>query len=307
VAGLVAATTAATAFNDTHAHALTIPADALARDSPGAVPIQRVLGEALIERLDAVGRRYVYNLFTTVAAEHKADAIQYVRCDVTKNKKYIAAWPHRLIKVWMGSHAKWQRAQPPTWSPPLLNDLLARKWHLPIRDATMPESMLHIFVQVGVLALVLEAEEFEILGDSMLAVETSFRHAFDTFRTRIVLSPGNVAEYKQLAATGGAPAGSGPHGAYGWGKGRSHSGRRSAGAQGPAAAASASSAGASAAASAARLPSSAPAPTLYYKCMAPNCPNKPPTTAANPTGSSKSPFCATHSGRLQPSAGARRI
>jgi uncharacterized membrane protein YgcG len=196
-AGLLAAMTALASYNKVSTTPITVDRSALAEGDSGVIPAQHAIGDAAVSRLHREGRVYFCGLFATLRDEHRGDAIHYVKIDEAKGKRKTVSWPDQFSRTLFRSYKQFLLRRPPTWRPAGLHEYLAREWTIPTRNTIMPLDLTPMLVQTGALALLAATEHFEVIGDSLDAVEAHVRAAFEIFQSKVILTPANMAEYKR--------------------------------------------------------------------------------------------------------------
>lgn len=244
-AGLLAAMTAVATFNaaqDDESAQIRVARSAVVDEGVGHYPAQLALNEAAVARLQREGRLWMADVAAQIREEHRADAIHYVKIDTTKGKRKVVSWPDRFVRVIFQSYRAWLAKRPPTWRHGLLSDYLCESWSIPVRNSAVPADLTAMLVQVGVLALLSSSEKWEVLGQSLDAVEAHIRAAAESFQVKFILTASNVSEYKRYVAEKVPDAltqtrGRGGGGAAIRGRGDSRGGRpaRGGGGRGPAA------------------------------------------------------------------------
>ena len=222
-AGLLAAMTSISTLNEAHLGppVVGVVAAALMAGEPGVIPAQDALNDVAVMRLVREGRQWFLQEADRIKEKHKAAAVQYVSTDPKTSAKRAFAWPERYTKTLLLSYSRFLQERPPTWSLQGLQAYLTESWLLPLRDATASMDLTPFFVQAGILSLVEQCEQFEPLGDAMVAITAHVNACYTRWQEKFVLSSANLAEHKKLTATvdkqpaakvkltGASPAGSG--------------------------------------------------------------------------------------------------
>jgi hypothetical protein len=251
---------------------------------------------------------------------HRDDATQYVRFDKSgKSKRRTIIWTDRLSSIIFKSYGNFLDVQHPGWETDSFLECLSTTWTIPTTDSIISDDWTAFFVQLGLLVLVQESEDWKALGMSLQAVTAQLEAGYGKFQREVVLAAANVSECKSLS---GGVQPSPDRSGDGRGRGRGNGDRgqgdrgRGGGRRGapgkdtvytkplppaPRTEADKDKAAPPTKTNGSVLASTIPAAlaagiepnaNVWTKCMAPGC-----TSTGGPKGFSKGPMCFAHYGR----------
>ena len=207
-AGLLATMTAVSTLNEAQLGppVVAVPAASLMAGETGNIPAQDALNDVAVMRLVREGRQWFLAEAGRLKEKHKSAVVQYVGSDPKTSAKRAFAWTERYTKTLLISYSRFLQERPPTWALQALPVYLAEHWTLPLRDAVASIDLSAFFVQAGVLSLVDQCEEFEKLGDAMVALTAHVSASYVKWQEKFVLSSANLAEHKKLVQVPDKPA-----------------------------------------------------------------------------------------------------
>jgi hypothetical protein len=292
-AGLLASMTAvaqanAAAVGNYGEPTIAVPKSALTQGETGSVPAEIALNDVAVQRLLREGRSWFVTELAKIRDAHRTDVIQYVKYDSKKESKKSVSWPDRYAKILLTSYHQFLQTRPPTWIPLSLTAYLGHQWAWPVRDTPSPLDLTGMWVQIGVLSLVNQCENWDVLGESLQSVRAHLVAAHAAFQAKYVLCSANLQEHKALKAVSSAAVSSSqrwanrPPDAVG-GIQRDYAARTTSGT----------------ALKAERVPAARaagilPSTTVYTACQAHGCRSTPPG------GFALGKFCTEHATHRQP-------
>ena len=187
---------------------IVIPLDRLREGDAGHelafVPVSESLGH-LFER---VGRSHFLAITKSLAVLFSKDVTKFViRDDKAGANKAVCFVTYRTRLLLVG-YREWLRSRPHNWSPDLLTDMLQGPHPpLPISDKPVVVDMLRLFVVMGLLVLVTQADRQKtVVRGSLTALETSIRAGYETWKARYVTTRSNQDNFNKLSATAAGAA-----------------------------------------------------------------------------------------------------
>jgi hypothetical protein len=199
-AGLLASITAVGCFNRDCAPGdrVLVQRSSLCAGATGVFLAEEALNEVAVQRLLREGRKWFMIEVGKIREAHRSDVVNYIRLDSSKGIRRSVLWTDRYSRVLLQSYLTFLASRKPTWVPSSLSDYLSAPWEFPVRDSVAPLDLTGILVQIGVLNLVEQCEEWDLLGDTIGAVRAHLMGSFASFQKEYVQSSANLFEYKQL-------------------------------------------------------------------------------------------------------------
>lgn len=210
-AGLLASMTAISKHNGECESSLriTVQRDALSAGAAGSMQAEEALNEVALQRLLREGRKWFMVEVNKIREAHRSDAVNYIKLDTAKNVRRSILWTDRFTRVLLNSYINYLSSRPPTWVPSSMVAYLQAPWDLPVRDAVSPLDLTGVLVQIGVLALVEQCEQWDVLGEAVASVRAHIMAVYAAFQRDYVMTAANLFEHKQLlsacAATPASP------------------------------------------------------------------------------------------------------
>lgn len=170
----------------------------------GKMEAEDAVNEPIVSRLERQGRALFLEIIEREIQVHGKESLQYVTGD--KGARQQQPWVVRAVLVWLASYARYKSTRGARWVVPALMDLLCTQTSLPVTNHVIPLDLLGFFVQLGLIGLVRDLRQHDVLGDSLAAVEASIINTLAKFKTKFITSSDNVSNAKDLPANlGSAP------------------------------------------------------------------------------------------------------
>jgi hypothetical protein len=208
-AGLLAGMTAVSNFNCDKIgnDRIIVPCSSLSAESSGVIPAEEALNEVAIQRLLREGRKWFMVEVGKIRDAHRSDPVNYIRLDPAKGLRKSTLWTDRYSRVLLQSYYTFLTTRPHNFVPRSLIFYLSVVWEFPIRDSISPVDLTGILVQIGILSLVYQCEQTDVLGDSLGSVRAHLTAAFSSFQRDYVQSAANLFEHKQIQLSAERAAG----------------------------------------------------------------------------------------------------